>query len=118
MAKGNGRPITDGGFFDAWNCPDAAQNFTQQHAFLRRSAVNVGIGIVRIRQRGLDGHDSSGIEAGLHLEQVIEATQQKAGGDHQHQRESQFTNHQNMAQAGAPAGTVGATTFLPERAVK
>ena len=32
MAEGNGRPITDGGFFHARNRPDAAQNFAQQHA--------------------------------------------------------------------------------------
>jgi hypothetical protein len=85
IAEGNGRPITDGGFFHARNRPVAAQNFAQQHGFLRGGTVNVGFGIVRIRQRGLDCHDSSGIEAELHLEQVPEATQQKAGGDHQHQ---------------------------------
>ena len=55
------------------------------------------------------------IEAGLHLEQVPETAQQKAGGDHQHQGEGQFTNHQNMARARALPGTAGATTFLPER---
>jgi hypothetical protein len=87
IAEGNGRPITDGGFFHARNRPVAAQNFAQQHGFLRGGAVNVGFGIVRIRQRGLDCHDPSGIEAELHLEQVPEAAQQKAGGDHQHQGE-------------------------------
>ncbi len=87
MAQRNGRPVTGGGFFHARNRPVAAQNFAQEHAFLRGGAVHVGFGIVRIRQRGLDGHHSSRIEAELHLEQVPEATQQKAGGDHQHQRE-------------------------------
>ena len=87
MAERNGRLIADGGFFHARNRPVATQNFAQQHGFLRGGPVNVGFGIVRIGQRGLDCHDSSGIEAGLHLEQVPEAAQKKTGGDHQHQGE-------------------------------
>jgi hypothetical protein len=87
MTKGNARPITDGGFFHARNRPVAAQNFAQQHGFLSGGVVNVRFGIVRIRQRGLDCHYPRGTEAELHLKQVPEAAQQKAGGDHQHQRE-------------------------------
>ena len=68
MAEGDGRSITDGGFFHARNRSVAAQNFAQQYGFLRGGAVNVGFGIVGIRQRGLDCHDPRGIEAELHLE--------------------------------------------------
>ena len=85
MPEGKSRPITDGGFFHARQRPDSTESFPQKHRFLRGSVVNVGVGIVRIRKRGLDCHDSSGIEAELHLEQVPEAAQQKSGGDHQHE---------------------------------
>ncbi len=41
MAKGNGRQITDGGFFYTRNRPVATQDFAKQHGFLRGGAINV-----------------------------------------------------------------------------
>ena len=59
MAERKSRRIADGGLLHARKRLVSALNFAQQYGFLRGGAVNVGIGIVRIRQRGLNRHDSS-----------------------------------------------------------
>jgi len=82
MAKGKSRPITDCGFFHARKRPVSAENLAEQHSLLRSGAINVGVGIVGIRQRGLDRYNAARIEAERHPEQVPEAAQQKACGDH------------------------------------
>ena len=115
VAQGKSVRVADGRFFYARQGSAAAKNLAQQDRFLRGGLIGIRGGIVGPRQPGLNGHDAVRIEAGLHLEQVPETAQQKARGDHQHQRERQFTDDQNLAGARAFRGTLGAASFLPER---
>ena len=88
-------------FFYARQGSAAAKNLAQQDRFLGGGLVDIRTGIVGPRQPGLNGHDAVRIETGLHLEQVPETAQQKAGGDHEHEGERQFTDDQNLAGARA-----------------
>ena len=99
MAQGKSGHVADGRFFYARQGSAAAKNLAQQDRFLRRGSIDIRTGIVGPRQPGLNGHDAVRIETGLHLEQVPETAQQKARGDHEHQRERQFTDDQNLAGA-------------------
>ncbi len=71
----------------------------KQDGFLGGGSVDIHTRIIGPRQPGLNGHHAVRIEAGLHLEQVPKTAQQKAGGDHEHQGERQFTDDQNLAGA-------------------
>src|ERR1700733_22354 len=114
MPQGQSSPVADGRFFYARQASAAAKNLAQQHRFLRGGSVDIRSGIVGPRQPGLNGHDAGRIETGLHLEQVPKTAQQKARGDHEHERERQFTDDQGLAGARAFPCAAGAASFLPE----
>src|ERR1700728_3266295 len=101
MPQGNSSPVANGRFFYARQGSAAAKNLAHQDRFLGGGSVDIRTGIVRPRQPGLNGHDAVRIETGLHLEQVPETAQQKAGGDHEHEGERQSTDDQNLASARA-----------------
>ena len=48
-----------------------------------------------------------GSEAELHVQQIPEASQQKARCDHQHQREREFCDHQDAPRSRLFAGARG-----------
>src|SRR6202046_3228760 len=115
MPQGNSSPVADGRFFYARQGSAAAKNLAQQDRFLGGGSVDIRRGIVGPRQPGLNGHDAVRIETGLHLEQVPKTAQQKARGDHEHGRERQFTDDQDLAGTRAFPCAAGAASFLPER---
>src|ERR1700722_15215198 len=115
VAKGKSGCIADGRFLYTRQSSAAAKNLAQQNRFLGGTLVDIGSGIVRSGQPGLKGHNAVRIETGLHLEQVPKTTQQKARGDHEHEREPQFTDDQNLAGARPFRGSLGSPSFLPER---
>src|SRR5882757_8528840 len=101
MSQGKSSPVADGRFFYTRKGSAAAKNLAHQDRFLSGGPVDIRRGIVGPRQPGLNGYDAVRIETGLHLEQVPETAQQKTRGDHEHERERQFTDDQNLARAGA-----------------
>src|SRR6202050_1799593 len=115
MPQGQSSPVADGRFFYARQGSAAAKNLAQQDRFLGGGSVDIGSGIVGPRQPGLNGHDAVRIETGLHLEQVPKTAQQKARGDHEDERERQFTDDQDLADARAFPCAARAASFLPER---
>src|ERR1700723_2209199 len=115
MPQGKSSPVADGRFFYARQSSAAAKNLVQQDRFLRGGSVDIRSGIVGPRQPGLNRHDAVRIETGVHLEQVPKTAQQKARGDHEHERERQFTDDQDLAGTRAFPCAAGAASFPPER---
>ena len=105
VAEGKRGQVADGRLFHARQSSAAAKDLAQQDRFLGGGSIDIRSGIVGPGQPGLNRHHAIGIEPRLHLEQIPETAQQQARGDHEHQRERQFTDDQNLTGARAFLGS-------------
>src|SRR5262249_44957479 len=59
--------------------------------------------------------DAVGIEAGLHSVEIPKAAQQKSRGDHEHKRQREFADNENLTCTRTPGRSFRAAAFLLER---
>jgi hypothetical protein len=99
VIQGDGCKASDGYFLDAGQSCAAANEFANEWRLLRGGSIDIGGWIVGHREPGAHGHYVLRIESELHLEQIVEAAQQKAGGNHEHQGERELGNDEQTARA-------------------
>src|SRR5271169_5136016 len=103
------------GKFHAGNGTHTAQSLADKRGLRNDGAIGIRFGILGYGKPDAGDDQARRIESGVFLKECREGTEQEAGADRQHDRESQFRNDQQAAQTRGVFAVARAARIITNR---